>query len=214
MEYNYIEMRNIRLLDMDEGHERPLKLLIKDMAKSYSDDKIKQINFITERLLKFCDQHVGLNSSQYMAHPIRVAQLVYGYQYPNCPFHDVQLALAHNYLEVSSNDTCLAMNFLGIEIFNEVEILTIDREKRWDDAYLTKYYNEINKCHLRVKLIKCCDKFDNLFLLQDNKSFETKNLYLNEIDKFVIPMAKNINNLFYRDFQEIFNKTKMIINEQ
>tara|TARA_A100001015_G_C14990920_1_gene713900 strand:- start:113 stop:778 length:666 start_codon:yes stop_codon:yes gene_type:complete len=221
MKNMYNEMRKRRHTDIENGHECSLNLFRQIILTNYSTECCIQFDNIIKKILLFCTNHIGLNPSQYIAHPIRVADLVYQYQYPNCQFYDIELALFHNFLEVSSANFEEAEKILGAKIFREVKILTIDRAKRWDGIYLKEYYNAIEKCPRSTKLIKCCDKMDNLFLLQDNKNTKIQKLYLKEIQNFVLPLANQISENFYLDFcnifiyvDEIVNKTKQNENKE
>ena len=214
MQKNYYLMRSTRLWDMQHGHSRSLNLLNQEIGESYSKKYIEEINSILHLTLEFCTESIGLGSSQYVAHPIRVAHLVHLYQKPQKSFFNIKLALIHNILEVSSLNFYQAEKLFGLEIIEDVKTLTIDKKKRWDKKYLDIYYNKINISNHRLKLIKCCDKLDNLFLLEDNESVEEKKLYLEEINNYVLPLASQVNDDFYSYFLSIFKETFKIISEQ
>ena len=121
-------------------------------------------------LCSVCTKHEGLTAEQYLLHPTRVALIALKYC-NNLVIEDViNLALAHNVIEISDIPKRKIHQLVGERIYSWVETLTIDRAQRWDKFYLQEYYQKIGKLDQVPRLIKVCDKFDNLFFLEDNPS--------------------------------------------
>jgi len=78
----------------------------------------------------------------------------------------------------------------GNKIYNQAKVLKVNRKKQWNKKYIDNYYKKLNKSHKNVKIVKCLDKLDNLFSLYKNPSKKIKNLYLDEIRKYVLPIVK------------------------
>ena len=100
------------------------------------------------------------------------------------------LSLLHNVLEVSSMHKKILKKRFGNELVYYLDCLNIDRSKRWNESYLKKYYKKIYSTNKIAQIVKCMDKFDNLFLLHENKDKLIKKKYIHEKNKFVIPMVK------------------------
>ena len=60
-------------------------------------------------------------------------------------------------------------------------------EKNNGTKIIKKYYIRLNSSQKKVKIIKCLDKFDNLFSLFKNPK-KTKQMYLQEINLFILPL--------------------------
>jgi len=135
--------------------------------------------------------HPGQSKEVYLAHPMRVAML---YSQEVYPVDDVGLitAMLHNAKEVTSisNDELSAR--VGKDISNAISVLTVDRARQWDRAYKEHYYKNISESPQFVHKVKILDKLDNLFLLCLNKTDEIREMYLKEIDMWVIPMAQKV----------------------
>ena len=72
-----------------------------------------------------------------------------------------------------------------------------------------KYYIRLNSSHKNAKIIKCLDKFDNLFSLFKNPKKEIKQMYLQEINLFILPLVEkflpNISNYYKKLISYNFN---------
>ena len=127
---SYNKMRKKRSMDIENGHETSLNSFRQIILINYSREHCSRFDNLVDKMLLFCTNHIGLNASQYIANPIRAANLVCQYQYPDCQFEDIELALVHNFLEVSSTNLEEAEKILGSKIFNKIRVLTINRAKR------------------------------------------------------------------------------------
>jgi len=134
--------------------------------------------------------HEGLSKEMYLAHPLRVALLYLDV----VKKHDslgVRLALLHNILEVSAVPLDLLTQNLGQEISDAIITLTVDRSLQWDDNYKDDYYRRITESPIFVQQVKILDKLDNLFILCLNPSDEIRAKYLNEIERWLLPLASH-----------------------
>ena len=80
------------------------------------------------------------------------------------------LGLLHNILEVSDVKKDYIIKKFGKKIYEQINILKVNRIQQWKASYKKKYYNRIFNGSKKVKVIKCFDKLDNLFLLKLNNN--------------------------------------------
>ena len=134
--------------------------------------------------------HPGLSKDQYLSHPLRVAKLALDeLQNPTIPV--VATSLLHNLKEVSI-DSFNTFRVSGpTEISQAIEILTIDRNSANDNAYLKSYYELIFSSPDFVGRVKVFDKLDNMFMLCLNKDDHIRRRYIEEIEEFVLPLARS-----------------------
>ena len=133
--------------------------------------------------------HPGLRPEVYFAHPVRVASLSMLYN-NKVNVNLGILGLLHNLYELSEINVELVIENFGNKISNQILNLTIDRDLQWDQDYKSEYYKKIENDSLETPIIKIIDKLDNLFILGVNPDKEIKLKYLQEIEKFVLPLAK------------------------
>jgi (p)ppGpp synthase/HD superfamily hydrolase len=178
--------RNDGLIQQD-----PHALVLWDQALDAIDsvmekDSLKKA-FIFAKSLEY--KHVGLSSEIYFTHPIRVSALSILLSGKTKSSVGI-LGLLHNVLEVSNlTENSISKKF-GLEIATNISTLTVDRDKQWDGKYKVDYYNKIINSHQSCRIVKIIDKLDNLFLLENNKDSSIKKMYLDEIDKFILPMVQ------------------------
>lgn len=133
--------------------------------------------------------HVGLSPESYLAHPLRVTEMVISYFRPVCQDAAV-IALLHNVLEVSAiNVTDLEETF-GRTVKDSISNLTVDRKRQWDPVYKRDYYERIRQGQKAAGAVKVFDKLDNVFMLCLNDNEKIRTVYLNEIEEHVIPLAQ------------------------
>lgn len=134
--------------------------------------------------------HVGLSSEIYFSHPIRVSALSVLLSDEKKSSIGI-LGLFHNVLEVSSLTEGSLSEIFGSEIATQISTLTVDRVNQWDGKYKADYYNKINSSQRACRIVKIIDKLDNLFLLENNKNYKIKKMYLDEIERFILPMVQS-----------------------
>ena len=133
--------------------------------------------------------HPGLNKGQYLSHPLRVATLALE-EFQNPSLQVIATSLLHNLKEVSINSFNALSSSVPCEICQAIEVLTIDRARAQDSDYLTSYYDLISCSPDFVGVVKVLDKLDNMFLLCLNSSGLTRDKYIDEIELFVLPLAR------------------------
>ena len=181
--------RRRRLLGLLEPDPHALVLWSRAMAalpeKAQRDRFAHAFKFAKE--IKY--RHVGLTSDIYFSHPLRVAALatlVSGTQDAGIGV----IAVLHNVLEVSDVSVDVLSENFGVEVSNQIEALTVDRDLQWDRAYKESYYSKLMACPLSARVVKIVDKLDNLFVLGLNPDASVREKYLAEIEDFVLPMAE------------------------
>lgn len=134
-------------------------------------------------------KHSGINSLTYLQHPLRVAK-IYLDNVVNPTKEGIILAIFHNALEASSLTQKHLEDLVGLRLAEDVKTLTVDRERQWDWSYKTFYYERISLAQPRVGQVKIIDKLDNLFTLCLNPDPQIRELYIIEIERWIIPLAK------------------------
>jgi (p)ppGpp synthase/HD superfamily hydrolase len=153
--------------------------------------------------------HPGLTSAQYMAHCYRVASLIARHHHaPN--FFMLCLGLCHNIFEIGGRSKKV-MSAIGLDLADKVSVLTVDRSKQWEWNYKDLYYNNISRIE-PAAVVKVFDKLDNIYLLSDNPNAETKLNYLNEINRYVIPLAKKHTPAISETFTKLYHKNLQLLN--
>ncbi len=182
-----IENEKIRRVEELEDPQKNYSMLVKDFSEFASEKDQKKIHDFYRLLLKFEYSHPGLDKLAYMAHPIRVARLYISYCENFC-IETLKLALAHNLLELTGLDEKdLSQDSLK-PISHMIKKLTVDRSRQWDWDYKINYYEQISVSS-EMSVVKVLDKLDNLYLLSNNPNRKIKLLYLNEIEKFIMPLV-------------------------
>ena len=133
-------------------------------------------------------QHGTVPSSVYLNHPLRVATILVQ-EMGVLDEETLAIALLHNVLEVSDVSKDQLKNVLGASIAEAIDALTVDRLLQNDISYKEKYYARIEATSFACARVKIADKLDNIYMLCFNASDEVRCNYLNEIDRWVVPMA-------------------------
>ncbi len=123
-----------------------------------------------------------------MMHPLRV--MFYSTMFFKKDLNLILLSMFHNLFEIKKIQKIRYKKLLGKKLSNEINVLTMNKEKKFNDAYIKKYYKRLYKSSKNVKMVKCLDKFDNLYNLYKNSNTSVKIKYLDEINKFIMPLAK------------------------
>lgn len=153
-----------------------------------------------ERALAFAKSLESNNASHpsmraYFSHPLRVARLAFQLLTPPS-VEIVSIGLLHNVFEVTglTEGELLEAGF-SERMASGIRLMTVDRERQFDDAYLTSFYRRIHDFGDDLALIKCVDKLDNLlaFQLFDGA---VRDQYLETTDRFVTPLAAQLSTAF------------------
>lgn len=157
-------------------------------AAAYAAEQRDSIAAALEYACSINYNHRGRTSEAYLAHPLRVTELVMSYVSPLQPL-DAIIALLHNVLEVSTVAPAELGSCFGPVVMNSIVDLTVNREKQWDAAYKRDYYAKLRQGYAGACAVKVMDKLDNIFLLCMNANEQIRTKYLDEIEKYVIPLA-------------------------
>ena len=117
-------------------------------------------------------------------HPIRVAASWWDAN-ENRSYETLALGLCHNIRETNGDvHAYIEREFLGQQTRNAIALLTIDRERERDLAYLKSFYGAIHNYQNRLLTLKGLDKLDNFlsYVLYDLDPY-----YFMVIDDFVTP---------------------------
>lgn len=153
--------------------------------------------------------HPGQNKAAYLAHPLRVATLCAQLVSP-INVKGIVTSLLHNVQELSDVTEADIAAEVGVEVADAISVLTVDRSMQWDDDYKQEYYRKIANAGQFVQQVKVLDKLDNMFLLCLNPSDEIRALYLREIEKWLLPIAKQATPDIESYLQELIENNRII----
>ena len=188
-EYNIQQKIRVQAYSNNEyylNYKKNLFNIVNEKFKSKESKKILSALHFSESLEYF---HNGLNKNQYLVHPLRIANSILE-SFEKISGDLLILALLHNILEVSKISTSEISNFFGKKISEFIVLLTVDRNRQWDKMYKKTYYEDINNAEEIVPIVKVFDKLDNIYLLSTNNNEKIRNMYISEIEEYVIPMAE------------------------
>jgi (p)ppGpp synthase/HD superfamily hydrolase len=194
--------RNRRLLGLLKPDPHALVLWSRAMASLPNDAERSRLAFALQFAKKIDYHHVGLTSEIYFSHPLRVsalALLISGSQDASTGV----LGILHNVLEVTDVSLVTLSVTFGDDISRLIEKLTVDRKVQWEKTYKSDYYAKLMAGPLSARVVKIIDKLDNLFLLGLNPDISIREKYLEEIEDFVVPMAKTTLPLINDYLQEL-----------
>lgn len=162
-----------------------------------------------KKILRFIRQDKNKNEDlKNNYHILRVAYYSLNYTGSKNNLDICKLALVHNIFEKEIEVKKLKKT-IDIKTLKHARVLKINRKKQWNKDYIKKYYIRLNSSHKNAKIIKCLDKFDNLFSLFKNPKKEIKQMYLQEINLFILPLVEkflpNISNYYKKLISYNFN---------
>lgn len=132
-------------------------------------------------------EHGNVPAQIYLNHPLRVATII-AKEVQEATEDTLVVALLHNVFEVSKISFEEIRIQFGESVAQAVQALTIDRT-RTDQEYLFHYYEGIKSAPALASAVKVADKLDNIYMICFNPSQEIRVRYLDEIEKWVIPLA-------------------------
>lgn len=135
-------------------------------------------------------RHTGLDARTYLAHAMRVAQLVMRIA-PVRAGETCAPALVHNALEVGSVTEAELAERLGPEVADIVRLLRVDRVRQWNPDYKRAYYRGLTEGPAAARLVKIADKMDNIFTLCLNPDDAKRRRYLSEIETYLVPLTED-----------------------
>jgi len=187
---DYHNERDIRVGDMDAKKTHAEQLWTKLCGVLSFDEKIE-----VEKTRAFAESlhyvHPGLDSKSYLIHPIRVATLS-GLLTTQDKILTAKVGLLHNVYEVSEVEPETIIEKFGQDIHLALETLKVDRERQSNLEYLSEYYNAIAQLPNGLGIVKVIDKIDNLYSLNLTATSENRRRYLTEIEKFIVPLCKEV----------------------
>ena len=132
----------------------------------------------------------------YFSHPLRVAKLAL--QLLAEPSEGiVSMGLLHNVFEVSGlTEGDLLESGFSERMAIGIRLTTINRQRQYDESYLTQFYGRIEEFGDDLTLIKCVDKLDNLFAFELFERTPEINRYLMLCEQFVVPLAAKLSSEF------------------
>lgn len=160
-------------------------------------DKVLKTGSIYKNAFKIASNlnysHPGLSSEVYFNHPLRVAIQILKY-IAEVDDEILAVALLHNIVEVCPDSYKKSLDVLPYSIQNAIEVLTVDRAKQHNKTYKKNYYSRIEKDSIVASKVKVFDKMDNLYMICFNPDNQIRKIYIDEIEEFVIPLAKKYTN--------------------
>ena len=180
--------RKIRLASrINKGHGEVDKFVT--WLNNFPDPAVVKIGIdAIDKVLKLKFSHNILNTSTYLAHVVRVAKMSIEFC-PEVAYKSITPALIHNILETTNLTEKQFLKMYDKFTFSTVKILTINREKQHLQTYLENYYSNIMDSHVSVGIIKIADKIDNIYTLCLNPDKNKRDIYLKQIEDFVIPLS-------------------------
>jgi (p)ppGpp synthase/HD superfamily hydrolase len=133
--------------------------------------------------------HDGLSGEVYVSHPIRVAAMSLLSQ-KTLDWQIGVIGLLHNVLEVSHLSSKEIESSFGKNLVDQLLSLKVEREHQWDPTYKKVYYSILEKGPRSSRIVKIFDKLDNLFMLCLNPDASIRNLYLSEVETFLLPIVE------------------------
>ncbi len=184
--------RDWRLL-MDDGAPPPAKdILIAVLKERFPTGSLpEKISLALKYAFEIEYQHGTTPAQIYLNHPLRVATILA--REMRVPDENaIAIALLHNVLEVSDLSHRQLASLMDADIADSIQILTVDRDQQNDPIYKNEYYDRIVSKSSACACVKAADKLDNIYMLCFNPSEDVRDNYLNEIDRWVIPMANRV----------------------
>lgn len=166
------------------------KMLVQALSTATADALAVRARMAYEFAKSLEYGHPGLSASSYLAHPVRIADLMIAVAKPLVE-DGVVLALLHNVFEHTSVSNETIGQRFGVQIADAIRMLTVDRTPT-DPDYTLRYYQQLTQSPMWVRQVKVLDKFDNLFLLGLNPSAAIRAAYLADIEQYVVPMAQEV----------------------
>jgi len=186
-------------------NERDWRLLMDEGAPPFAKDTLlsvlkerfpavplpEKISLALKYAFEIEYQHGTTPTQVYLNHPLRVATILA--REMRVPDENViAIALLHNVLEVSNISRRQLASLLDADIADTIQVLTVDRAQQSDPIYKNEYYDRIASKSSACACVKAADKLDNIYMLCFNPSEDVRDNYLNEIDRWVVPMANRV----------------------
>lgn len=182
--------RHLRLL-MDADMAFNPRIMFMNVLRGKAGESI-HVPASLVRALDFAEcidyQHGSVPAQVYLRHPYRVAMLA-TQKIDVIDYERIIIALLHNVLEVSKVSESEIFGIAGSNVLEALKALTVDRRRQEDPVYKDAYYKHIEEISPSCASVKIFDKLDNIYMVCFNPSESIRNSYLDEIDRWVVPMA-------------------------
>ncbi len=198
--------RDERINSRNESVKNLQVRIISNLKKNNITFDARELGIFINNICDISYIHHGLSGNEYLIHPFRVANIIIN-KYKKTDLKTVKIALAHNIIEVSNNTEEHLKDILSDEIYDYVQILTVDRAKQWNSEYKSKYYTNI-KYYEYVAVVKIIDKYDNMFTLYKNPCMDTKTKYLKELELYILPLTKKVLPDLYNEICSVYEIIK------
>jgi len=187
---DFLLQREVRAGDITNKLKHSEKLWI-NLCNNLSLYEVKEI----EDTRRFAENlkyvHPGLDSKEYVIHPIRVGSLGGLFSSSN-KVNIAKIGLLHNVYEVGVVEPTTIIEKFGLGIDLALKTLKVDRARQLNHEYLSSYYKAIEQLQDGVGIIKVVDKIDNLYTINLTASHATRMNYLIEIEEFVVPLCEKV----------------------
>lgn len=136
-----------------------------------------------------CKSHIN-NRAVLFNHPVRVATILLKHE-PQYSADLIALALLHNTIEKSLFSEIELEKIANKQVASGVTFLSKIRGSEKNATEILKFYREVGleDNGMRAK-VKIADKLDNIYMLCFNPDAQVREEYLQEIETFVLPLAK------------------------
>ena len=187
---DFLLQREVRAGDIINKSKHSEKLWI-NLCNNLSLNEVKEI----EDTRRFAENlkyvHPGLDSKEYIIHPIRVGSLGGLFSSSN-KVNIAKIGLLHNVYEVGVVEPITIIEKFGLGIDLALKTLKVDRVRQLNHDYLSSYYKAIEQLQGGIGIIKVVDKIDNLYTINQTASHGTRVNYLIEIEEFVVPLCEKV----------------------
>ena len=181
---------------------RGYNLFIKNLSKNLNLIKNQKTKLQCKGIINYLTKNKEEKNYQNF-HIIRVSYYCLKYADLKHKGQICKLALVHNIYEKKNNFKILK-KMIDKKTLNFAKVLQVNRKKQWEKAYIKNYYKSLNSSSKFVKIVKCLDKFDNLFNLHKNPKLKVKRLYLKEIELFVLPLVEKHLPKLFKYYKKLF----------
>ena len=201
---NEINLRN-------ENKLKGYNLFLKNLLKKLDLIKNKSTKFKCKKIINHLTKNLEKKNLDNF-HIIRVSY--YCLKYADLKYKDqiCKLALVHNIYEKKNNSKTLK-KMVDKKTLDLAKVLQVNRKKQWEKTYIKSYYKRINNSSIPIKIVKCLDKFDNLFNLRKNPKIKIKRLYLKEIELFILPLVKKCLPKLFKYYKKLFEYNLRLVRQ-
>lgn len=186
----------------DHGQETLLNLSKKKFSPKETKKIATTINF-AKSLTSADKNHPSIQA--YINHPIRVSIMVLQSLRENQYKYTI-IGLLHNVYEIGGlKESSLIQKGHDKSISKAIRALTIDRNRQYDKDYLSSYYKSIMDFSPELALVRCLDKLDNMLALELIREENNRSIYIDLIQSFIVPMAKELSSDLGSYIEELGN---------